>query len=64
MSSPNILYLHSHDTGRYVQPYGHAVPTPNLQETGRAAHSVQAELLHGTDVSTEPRGAGDRAVSP
>jgi N-sulfoglucosamine sulfohydrolase len=28
---PNILYIHSHDTGRYVQPYGHAVPTPNLQ---------------------------------
>jgi arylsulfatase A-like enzyme len=30
-SPPNILYLHSHDTGRYVQPYGHAVPTPNIQ---------------------------------
>jgi arylsulfatase A-like enzyme len=28
---PNILYIHSHDTGRYIQPYGHAVPTPNLQ---------------------------------
>lgn len=28
----NILYLHSHDTGRYVQPYGFAVPTPNIQE--------------------------------
>jgi len=28
---PNILYLHSHDTGRYLQPYGHAVPAPNLQ---------------------------------
>jgi arylsulfatase A-like enzyme len=28
---PNIIYLHSHDTGRYIQPYGHAVPTPNLQ---------------------------------
>ena len=27
----NILYLHSHDTGRYVQPYGHAIPTPNIQ---------------------------------
>ena len=27
----NILYLHSHDTGRYIQPYGHAIPTPNLQ---------------------------------
>lgn len=29
---PNILYLHSHDTGRYTQPYGHAIPTPNLQK--------------------------------
>lgn len=27
----NILYIHSHDTGRYIQPYGHAVPTPHLQ---------------------------------
>lgn len=31
MSRPNILYIHSHDTGRYVQPYGHAIPTPNIQ---------------------------------
>ena len=31
MPKPNILYIHSHDTGRYLQPYGHAVPTPNLQ---------------------------------
>jgi N-sulfoglucosamine sulfohydrolase len=29
--SCNILYLHSHDTGRYVQPYGNAIPTPNIQ---------------------------------
>ncbi|MBT6145331.1 MAG: sulfatase, partial [Gemmatimonadetes bacterium] len=29
---PNIVYLHSHDTGRYIQPFGHAVPTPNLQQ--------------------------------
>ena len=28
---PNILYIHSHDTGRYVQPYGHAIDTPHLQ---------------------------------
>src|SRR4051794_14035743 len=28
---PNILYLHSHDTGRWVQPYGVPVPTPNIQ---------------------------------
>ena len=31
MDQPHILYLHSHDTGRYVQPYGHQVPTPNIQ---------------------------------
>jgi len=31
LSVPNILYLHSHDTGRYVQPYGHQIPTPNIQ---------------------------------
>ena len=31
MSTPNILYLHSHDTGRYIQPFGHAVETPRLQ---------------------------------
>ena len=29
---PNILYLHSHDTGRYIQPYGYQVHTPNLQK--------------------------------
>ena len=28
---PHILYLHSHDTGRYVQPYGHQVLMPNVQ---------------------------------
>jgi len=31
LTKPNILYLHSHDTGRFVQPYGHPVPTPNIQ---------------------------------
>ena len=28
---PNILYIHSHDSGRYVQPYGYGIPTPNIQ---------------------------------
>jgi N-sulfoglucosamine sulfohydrolase len=31
VTKPNILYLHSHDTGRFIQPYGHQVPTPNIQ---------------------------------
>ena len=29
--APNILYLHSHDTGRHVQPYGVGVRTPRIQ---------------------------------
>lgn len=35
MTSPkplNILYLHSHDTGRYIQPYGYPARTPHLQK--------------------------------
>ena len=31
-SRPNILYLHTHDIGRYIQPYGYDVPTPNMQK--------------------------------
>lgn len=29
---PNVVYIHSHDTGRFVSPYGHALATPNLQK--------------------------------
>ena len=32
MNKPNIIYLHSHDTGRYVQPYGYQIPTPHIQK--------------------------------
>lgn len=28
----NILYLHAHDMGRYVEPYGLGVKTPHLQK--------------------------------
>ena len=28
----NILYIHSHDTGRYIQPYGYQADTPRLQQ--------------------------------
>ncbi|MEO8369615.1 MAG: sulfatase [Candidatus Solibacter sp.] len=27
----NIVYIHSHDSGRHLSPYGHDVPTPNLK---------------------------------
>ncbi|NKB66975.1 MAG: sulfatase-like hydrolase/transferase [Candidatus Latescibacteria bacterium] len=34
-SRPNIVFLHSHNSGRFVEPYGHAVPTPNLLRLAR-----------------------------
>ncbi|MCD6520448.1 MAG: sulfatase, partial [Anaerolineae bacterium] len=32
MKRLNILYIHSHDTGCYVQPYGYPVETPHIQK--------------------------------
>ena len=32
MNRPNIIYIHSHDTGRCTAPYGYDVQTPNLQQ--------------------------------
>ena len=48
MTLPNILYLHSHDTGRYVQPYGEPVPMPNTMPLciyGRAASAARRFLF-------------------
>jgi N-sulfoglucosamine sulfohydrolase len=28
----NVVYIHTHDTGKYIQPYGYGVPTPRLQQ--------------------------------
>ena len=35
MKQPNIVFLHSHNTGRYIEPYGHAIPSPNLMRLAR-----------------------------
>jgi N-sulfoglucosamine sulfohydrolase len=35
MAQPNILHLHAHDAGRWVQPYGYPVETPHLQNFAR-----------------------------
>jgi arylsulfatase A-like enzyme len=28
----NIIYMHTHDTGRWIEPYGYPVSTPNLRK--------------------------------
>jgi arylsulfatase A-like enzyme len=30
MKKPNILYLQTHDCGRFISPYGYDMPTPNM----------------------------------
>jgi arylsulfatase A-like enzyme len=54
-ASPNILYIHSHDTGRWVQPYGHQVPTPNIQ------HLADQGVMFRHAFSTAPVCSGSRA---
>lgn len=28
----NVVYMHTHDSGRFLQPYGYGVPAPNLMK--------------------------------
>ncbi len=57
----NILYIHSHDTGRFIQPYGYPLSTPALQRfaeqgvvfrnafcAGPTCSPSRASLLTGT----------------
>ena len=32
MKPLNIIYLHAHDLGRFCQPFGYDIPSPNLQK--------------------------------
>lgn len=36
MKTPNIVLLHAHDAGRWIQPYGFAVETPNLMRFAKS----------------------------
>src|SRR5215218_8525863 len=56
MPMPNIIYLHSHDTGRYVQPYGYPVPTPNIQRL------ADQGVLFRQAFSVAPTCSGSRAA--
>ncbi len=51
----NILYIHSHDTGRYVQPYGHPVATPNIQRL--AEEGVLFRQAYNASPTCTPRRA-------
>ena len=52
---PNILYLHSHDTGQFVEPYGFAVATPNI------VHLASQGVLFRAAFCAVPTCSGSRA---
>lgn len=49
---PNILYIHSHDSGRYLRPYGYNVPTPNLLRLAR--EGVLFRQMHAAAPTCSP----------
>jgi arylsulfatase A-like enzyme len=51
----NIVYMHTHDTGRYIEPYGYAVSTPNLMQLAK-----EGVLLRWTNLLTEQGGSVNR----
>ena len=59
---PNIVYLHSHDTGRYVQPYGHQIPTPNIQRLADQGLLFRQAFCAAPIVLGQPRVPADRPV--
>ena len=61
---PNILYIHSHDTGRYVQPYGYQVPTPNIQHLADQGVLFRRGVLRRADLLRQPCLAPHRPVLP
>jgi arylsulfatase A-like enzyme len=52
---PNLVYLHSHDTGRCAQPYGHPIPTPHIQRL------AEQGLLFRRAFCAAPSCSGSRA---
>ncbi len=53
---PNIVYFHTHDTGRYIEPYGAPVRSPRLQEF--AEHAVVFRNAHAVAPTCSPSRAG------
>ena len=59
VTASNTLYVHSHDTGRWVQPYGHQLPTPNIQHLAdQGVLFRHSEIRLATELDLVPAVAG------
>ncbi len=63
MKSLDVVYLHSHDTGRYVQPYGHGA-VPVLQELAEQGLLFRSAFCAAPTCGAELGGAVDGQVGP
>ncbi|RAV22324.1 sulfatase [Paenibacillus contaminans] len=52
----NIVYFHTHDTGRYIQPYGYAVPAPHLQRLAEEGYVFRQAFCAGPTCSPSRTG--------
>ncbi len=52
----NILYIHTHDSGRWFQPYGYNIPTPNIMRL--AGEGILFRHCYNAGPSCSPSRAG------
>jgi arylsulfatase A-like enzyme len=55
-SIKNIIYIHTHDMGRYISPYGYAVATPNLHQFSQSAALFRQAFCCGPTCSPSRAG--------
>lgn len=56
MEKPNVIYFHTHDTGRYVSPYGYGVSSPNYLRF--AEWGMTFKDMHSVAPTCSPSRAG------
>lgn len=47
----NVLYIHTHDSGRVLSPYGYKVPTPEMERFAKAAAVFRSAYCAGPTCS-------------
>lgn len=47
----NIIYMHTHDSGRYIQPYGYPVSTPNMMRLAQESTLFRKAFCAGPTCS-------------
>jgi len=60
----NILLMHTHDTGKYISPYGFHVPTGHLMEFAKDAMVFEAMFCASPTCSPSRGGYDDIPVFP